>query len=110
MKELNSCNYELISGGIPTIAVAMAIGAGSGVASHIGSKIYSGEEITASGILASGIGGAFGGAARTAYRTSQATSAILGSFLGGASEEFTESLFKNKTQSGSDYNDGCNYC
>ena len=108
MKELNICNYELISGGIPTIAVAMAIGAGSGVASHIGSKIYSGEEITASGILASGIGG--GGAAGTAYRTSQATSAILGSFLGGASEEFTESLFKNKTQSGSDYNDGCNYC
>ncbi|WAX70523.1 hypothetical protein [Gallibacterium anatis] len=84
MKELNSCNYELISGGIPPIAVAMAIGAGSGVASHIGSKIYSGEEITASGILASGIGGAFGGAAGTAYRTSQATSAILGSFLGGA--------------------------
>ena len=80
MKELNSCNYELISGGIPPIAVAMAIGAGSGVASHIGSKIYSGEEITASGILASGIGGAFGGAAGT----SQATSAILGSFLGGA--------------------------
>ncbi|MEH8025668.1 hypothetical protein [Gallibacterium anatis] len=56
MKELNSCNYELISGGIPPIVVAMAIGAGSGVASHIGSKIYSGEEITASGILASGIG------------------------------------------------------
>ncbi|MEH8137424.1 hypothetical protein [Gallibacterium anatis] len=50
MKELNICNYELISGGIPPIAVAMAIGAGSGVASHIGSKIYSGEEITASGI------------------------------------------------------------
>ena len=53
----------------------MAIGAGSGVASHIGSKIYSGEEITASGILASGIGGAF---------------------LKGTSKGFTESLFKNK--------------
>ncbi|MEH8027212.1 hypothetical protein P9074_00710 [Gallibacterium anatis] len=60
-------------------------------------KICSGEEITAFRILASGIEGSFGGDEGSAYRAYQATSAILDSFLGGASEGFTESLFKQIT-------------
>lgn len=39
MKELNICDYELISGGILPIAIAMDIGASRGIASHIGKNM-----------------------------------------------------------------------
>lgn len=119
MKELSVKDYELVSGG-----GAPLVWAGAGVAAYVGSKMYSGEEITALGLVSSAVGGGVGGAAAHVGRIGWASS-ITSSFLGGATEGLINSSFggasnssfggandsssKSTDESGSDYGDGTDY-
>lgn len=115
MKELHIQDCQLVTGGV---APAL-IWAATGVATYLGTKIYSGEDITFVGAASSAIGGVLGGGVATVVRVSSSLRPIVGGFAGGASEGFinntyegirnSKSSYSNKNQSGSDYGDGCDY-
>lgn len=117
MKELNIKDCQLVTGG----AIPVVVWAAAGVASYLGNKLYSGEEITAIGIISSAAGGAIGGGASAAIRVGASLRPVAGGFAGGATEGFIHNSYQgirnsisssptsNKNQSGSDYGDGCNY-
>ncbi|WP_419843970.1 hypothetical protein, partial [Actinobacillus pleuropneumoniae] len=92
MKELSVKDYELVLGGAPLVW------AGAGVAAYVGSKMYSGEEITALGLVSSAVGGGVGGATTHVGRIGWA-SPITSSFLGGATEGLINSSFGGASNS-----------
>ncbi|SUT94912.1 hypothetical protein [Actinobacillus lignieresii] len=115
MKELNIKDCEIVTGG-----VAPLVWAAAGVATYLGTKLYSGEDITAIGVVSSAIGGSIGGGISAIARTSTTLRPIVGGFAGGAAEGFVNSSYQGmksnnspssstRNQSGSDYGDGCNY-
>lgn len=115
MKELSIQDCQIVNGG-----AAPLIWAAAGIATYVGNKIYSGEEITALGVASSAIGSGVGGAVSTALRVTSSLRPIVGGFAGGAAEGFISNSSQGiksslnsssicNNQSGSDYGDGCNY-
>ncbi|WP_427838382.1 hypothetical protein [Actinobacillus pleuropneumoniae] len=68
--------------------------AGAGVAAYVGSKMYSGEEITALGLVSSAVGGGVGGAAAHVGRIGWA-SPITSSFLDFTIYEVVDKVVAN---------------